>query len=92
MTADDAHGLADALERALADLPDHDALTGNAIPRRSIRDDDRCRLWDLEPPPGVAISPFEEFSGPNKATLSPGVCRVLALLTVVEAGAAATAT
>ena len=69
MTANDAQGLADALERAYADLPDHDALTGKAIPRRPVRDDDPCRWWGLDAAAGMAVSPFEEFGGVNKAWL-----------------------
>src|SRR5262245_1763100 len=69
MTAEDATALADALERALPDLPDHDTLSDKTILPRHRRDGSRCTSWGLEMRPGVAISPFEEFSGSNKATL-----------------------
>ena len=68
MTADDAHRLADALERALADLPDHDALSDKVIADRPARDDG-LHLWSREVLSDVSVSPVEEFSGPNKARL-----------------------
>jgi len=62
----DAAAIADALEGALPDIPDFDAmglkvassidLPGVARPVRSIR-------------PGVKVNPFEYFSGPNREPL-----------------------
>ena len=69
VTAEDARALADALERALPDLPDDDALTGKTIPRRQSREADGYDLWGLGLRAGVAVSPFEEFSGANKTVL-----------------------
>jgi hypothetical protein len=68
MTADDAHRLADALERALPDLPDHDALWDKVIAGRSTRDDG-LHLWSRAVLSGVTVSPVEEFSGSNKTWL-----------------------
>jgi hypothetical protein len=68
MTADDAHRLADALERALPDLPDHDVLSGKVMPDGSACDDDLA-LWSRPARPHVTPSPVEEFSGSNKALL-----------------------
>ena len=69
MTSADARALGEALERALLDIPEPDALTGKVVPRRAVRDDNVCRLWGREAVPGLAISPVEEFSGANKAVL-----------------------
>ena len=61
VTAEDASNLADALERAIDDLPNHDALEhktvkvaiGGGCQVRSIRD-------------GASVLPFEFFSGRRK--------------------------
>ena len=61
--AEDAHALAAALERALPDVPDHDAVEHKTF------EDPRLpgvRLYR----PGEAISPVEAFSGENKAMLT----------------------
>jgi hypothetical protein len=68
MTVEDAHALADALERALADLPDHDALTGKAAVTRGGKDNP-YPVWALQAAPGIVLSPVEAFSGANKTLL-----------------------
>jgi hypothetical protein len=62
VTPEDAKGLAMALERALPDIPDHDAIQdksgGNGID------------WNwFNKSPDFAVTPFEAFSGPNRETL-----------------------
>jgi len=62
VSSEDAQALANALERALPDLPDHDAT--------------EHKTFEVDQLPGVRlariatpISPFEWFSGPNKEHL-----------------------
>src|SRR5262249_22326261 len=57
----DARAMADALQRSLDDLPDHDALAGH--PRRGLSWDERYAGGPfLTNPPRL----LEWFSGPNK--------------------------
>jgi len=61
VTDADAKAMADALERSLADIPDHDALA--AHPRRGLSWDERYAGGPfLSNPPSL----LEWFSGPNK--------------------------
>ena len=62
VTAEDAQTLADALERALPDLPNHDALEHKAVELRSAP-------GELALPLGTPVNPFEWFSGKNKEHL-----------------------
>jgi hypothetical protein len=61
VTAEDARNLAAALEGALPDVPDHDALTEKAV-----------RIGELEArviPAGMPANAFEWFSGKSKPLL-----------------------
>jgi hypothetical protein len=63
---DDARAIASALQVALDDVPEHDAV-GHKVFQTLI-------LPNMERPirsfkPGVKVNPYEFFSGPNKATL-----------------------
>jgi hypothetical protein len=60
VTDADAHALADALERALPDIPGHDALSNH--PRRGLVGEGGPAGRFLSKPPSL----FEWFSGPNK--------------------------
>ena len=60
VTAEDARALADALERALPDIPGHNALEDKTV-------------WVGQPPVpcipfGTPTTPFEWFSGAKKQT------------------------
>jgi hypothetical protein len=68
MTARDARNLAEALDRALMDLPNHDAFALTSNPRCRVPDDYARRMSLLEAHPGP-LSPLEAFSGPGKAML-----------------------
>ncbi|HYT93190.1 MAG TPA: hypothetical protein VEL76_31015 [Gemmataceae bacterium] len=59
VTAEDAAALADALERALPDLPEHDALGHKSFEHPS---EPGVRLIRSDTP----VNPFEWFSGKNK--------------------------
>ena len=63
MTEGDARAMADALERALPDIPDHDALSDKVL---APGGDDPLALWGRPARTGVTITAMEEFSGPNK--------------------------
>ena len=73
VTAEDAARLADALERALPDLPDHDALEHNG-PIKDIPGLGPTKLFALT----EQISPVELFSGNGKERLRQFItsCRV----------------
>ncbi|TVQ62379.1 MAG: hypothetical protein EA378_05535 [Phycisphaerales bacterium] len=59
---DDARNLAEALERCVDDLPNHDALAEKGIPPLQAP---AFPVWrHMES--GASISPFEVFGGPNK--------------------------
>src|SRR5262245_53541873 len=62
VTADDARALADALERGLPDIPDHDALAHKTV---EIPQEPGERFIRL----GTPVSPEEGFSGRHKARL-----------------------
>src|SRR5262249_52232156 len=59
VTAEDARALADALERALPDIPDHDAMPHKTFEHPS---EPGVRLVALDP----RASPYEWFSGDKK--------------------------
>jgi hypothetical protein len=61
MTARDARALADALDRAVMDLPDHDAL--------SLTSSDYAQRMGLLNAHLGPLSPLEAFSGSGKAML-----------------------
>jgi hypothetical protein len=61
VTDDDARNLADALEEALPDVPDHDALEGKKV---RIGNTDEYAI-----PADVPTTPFEWFSGKAKQRL-----------------------
>jgi hypothetical protein len=63
VTAADARALADALERALPDVPDHDALKDKAFYHPSLPG---VPLLDARTP----VNPFEWFSGKKKVLRS----------------------
>jgi hypothetical protein len=63
MSEADAHAFSLALERALPDVPHHDALSHKVIIPPS--EGSRC-LWLRDARPGVSINAFEEFSGLNR--------------------------
>jgi hypothetical protein len=65
ITEGDARAMADALERALPDIPDHDALSE----KTASRGDEPLSLWGRCASPGVTIIAIEEFSGRNKPLL-----------------------
>jgi hypothetical protein len=62
VTATDAQALADALERALPDVPAHDALGHKTVELKSAPGE---RLL----PFGTPVNPFEWFSGKNRERL-----------------------
>src|SRR5262245_28054528 len=64
VTEADAKGLASALERALPDVPDHDALANK------VAGSDEVWGWFATEPPDIAINPIEAFSGQNKEMLT----------------------
>jgi hypothetical protein len=66
-SAEDARALADSLERALPDVPSHDALADKVVTVGG----ERCL------PLGTAVSPFEWFSGANRRHLEEfiALCR-----------------
>jgi hypothetical protein len=66
MTERDTRAMADALERALPDIPDHDALSEKVLASRA---DDPLALWGRPAAPEVTITAMEEFSGRNKRQL-----------------------
>ena len=66
MTESDARAMADALERTLPDIPEHDALSDKVLARGG---DEPLALWGQPARPGVTITPMEEFSGRNKPYL-----------------------
>jgi hypothetical protein len=70
VTAGDARALADALERALPDIPDHDGLGHKAV---TLPTSPGENFLPLDTP----ASPYEVFSGQNKARLRRfiGFCR-----------------
>jgi hypothetical protein len=62
VTEQDARDLAAALERALPDIPDHEALESKG--------DDNSNVWGwFETSPNIEVNPFEAFSGRNKELL-----------------------
>ena len=63
VTAEDAGNLADALERALADIPNHDAAGHKTT---------KVKTWTgvvQTVLPGAKISPLEALSGPHKSSV-----------------------
>jgi hypothetical protein len=70
VTAEDARGLADALERALTDIPRHEALEDKAVTMAGAPGE---RFLPI----GTPVNPFEWFSGENRAHLQTfiGLCR-----------------
>jgi len=62
VTESDAKNLAAALERALPDIPDYDAIGERACERRNGGG------W-LDNVPDVGVNPLEAFSGKNKEML-----------------------
>lgn len=68
VTDDDARALADALERALPDVPDHDAIAHkvlSVIDTPGLGVPPQLRMLN----PRARLNPFEYFSGTNKARL-----------------------
>jgi hypothetical protein len=70
VTAEDALALADALERALPDVPSHDALAHKTVEISGAP-------GERFVPVGTPVTAFEWFSGPNKPSLEPFIafCR-----------------
>jgi hypothetical protein len=66
MTESDARAMADALEHALPDIPDDDALSDKVFAARA---DDPLALWGRPARPETTITAMEEFSGRNKQHL-----------------------
>src|SRR4030095_15204607 len=63
----DATALADALERALPDIPRENLLIGDCRYRDTEREG-----WRIDnPPPGTTPNPFRELSGGNSTWLQP---------------------
>jgi hypothetical protein len=62
VTAQDAWALAEALERALPDVPNHDALAGKTV-ELPVAPGERFL------PLGTPVNPFEWFSGENRRHL-----------------------
>jgi hypothetical protein len=68
MTGSDARAIADALEHALPDIPDQDALSEKVLAPSAAAP---LALWGRPAMPGVTIMAMEEFSGQNKQHLVP---------------------
>jgi hypothetical protein len=70
VTAEDARALAEALENALPDVPNHEALTHKTVELPGAPGE--CLL-----PLGTPVNPYEWFSGKNKGHLIAfiGFCR-----------------
>jgi hypothetical protein len=64
VTEEDAKSLAAALERALPDVPDHDALSNKVDGTEAVWG------WFATEAPHVPINPIEAFSGQNKEMLA----------------------
>jgi hypothetical protein len=66
IVAGDALAMADAIERALPDIPTHDALSHKVIQEIQLPDvDEPLRMMQ----PGVTVNAFEFFSGANRRIL-----------------------
>lgn len=68
ITERDAKALAAALTRALADIPEHDALEAKALAAIPADQNDYS-VWGRKVRAGEVVNPFEEFSGLNKPML-----------------------
>jgi hypothetical protein len=70
VTPEDARALADALERALPDIPRHEALENKTV---TMAGGPGVRFLPI----GTPVNPFEWFSGENRAHLQAfiGFCR-----------------
>jgi len=65
ITEDDARALADALERALPDIPKEDLPVGD-----SLYDDPEGEGWRVDiTPPAAKPNPLQELSGKNRTGL-----------------------
>lgn len=73
VTGDDADAMAAALEAALPDVPDHDAMAHKVVSRIDMPDREPIRYLS----PFAKFNPYEYFSGANKARLIRfiGFCR-----------------
>ncbi|MDM8008115.1 MAG: hypothetical protein QUV05_18400 [Phycisphaerae bacterium] len=60
VTAEDAAGIAGALEKALPDIPNHDALTHKTVHHLSANGELHGGI-----PCDIPVNPFEWFSGPE---------------------------
>lgn len=65
LSDEDADRLADALERAMDDIPDHDAMAHKVCMQIETNDGRRWRMIA----PDAVVMPFEYFSGNNKRKL-----------------------
>lgn len=65
VSAEDASNLAGALESAMPDLPDHDAIAHKVESEIQFPNDASVRYFR----PGESVNAYEYFSGPNKEKL-----------------------
>ena len=64
----DAKAFAAALANALPDIPEHDALATRVLDDRGA-DTHEFSAWGRRIAGEESVTPFEEFSGPNKSSL-----------------------